>query len=322
MARTEARLRTRLWGDRDFLALSFTGKGGYESILCQPDVEYTGVLPLRARRLAGLFGLDLEDFIEMLEELEAARFVLIDWDTEELLIRTFIRNDEVYRQPNVMKSAHQALGSVSSLRLRAEILIELRRIEAEHGGSIPKGSREPLEAMIADLEKDPPIPSPVTAISTKQPKPEPVQEPLAEPHREPFGEPFPEGGSDNPLQGSGEGVGVRGVSSRSVVSNSRSAKADHAPKGDPDFDRWYKRYPRKVKPAAARTAWKTAIKKTDVDTLFDALEAYIAYWERERTETRFIPHPSSWLNAESWGDDIATRKTTPHNEGPVIDIWA
>ncbi|WP_155830242.1 hypothetical protein [Glycomyces tenuis] len=320
MARTEARLRTRLWGDRDFLALSFKGKGGYESILCQPDVEYTGVLPLRARRLAGLFGLDLEDFIEMLEELEDARFVLIDWDTEELLIRTFIRNDEVYRQPNVMKSAQQALDSVSSLRLRAEILTELHRIEDEHGDSIPKGSHEPLREMIADLEKDPPIHSPVTDISTKRPKAEPKQEALTEPNREPFGEPFPEGGSDDSLEGSGEGVGVRGVSSRSVVSNSRSAKADRT-KDDPEFARWYERYPRKVKPAAARTAWKSAVKKTDVATLFDALEAYIAYWERERTDTKFIPHPSSWLNAESWGDDIATRKTATTFEGAASSIW-
>ena len=36
--------------------------------------------------------------------LEAARFVLVDENTEEVLVRTFMRNDKVYRQPNVFQS--------------------------------------------------------------------------------------------------------------------------------------------------------------------------------------------------------------------------
>lgn len=315
MARTEARLRTKLWGDPDFLALSFRAKGGYESILCQPDVEYTGVMPLRARRLALLFGLDLEDLIEILEELEDARFIVIDWDTEELLIRTFIRNDEVYRQPNVMRSALKSLASVSSLRLRAEILTELRRIEAEE--EMPKGSREPFQAMIAALEKDPAIPSQSPEPSTEQPKPEPKPEGFAEPLLEPFGEGMTgEGGAS----GSGEGVGVGDVGSRSVVTYSRSTRVDHGSDDDPEFVRWWDRYPRKVAKGRARTAWRKAIKKASPDDLVEALENYGDHWRAAETKLEYIPHPATWLNGECWNDEFGS--PGQHREQRGVDIWA
>lgn len=321
MARTESRFRTSAWRPgSDWLLLPFTHKGVYKMLLDQGEVQYTGVVALTATKWSKLFGLPLDELIEIIEELADDRYFIVDWDYEELLIRSFIRNDEVYRQPNLMRSAQRQLCSTSSLRIRAEILIELQRIEAEHADTTPAGSKGVIASMIDDLKKDPPIPSLGIDSSTERPNREPFPEGGSEPMLEPFGEPKTEGvtgkGGPDP-----KGVGGRGSTNnlKEVSGSTRSPRVDRE---DPDFARWYKRYPRKVKPATARTAWKTALKKTDVDTLFDALEAYIAHWERERTETRFIPHPSSWLNAESWADDIATRRAVASNDGAVFDIWA
>lgn len=319
MARTEGRLRTKLWSDQDFLALSFMGKGGYESLLCQPDVEYTGVMPLRSRRLARLFGLDVETLIEVLEELEDARFVVIDWDAEELLIRTFIRNDEVYRQPNVMLSAHRSLDSVTSLRIRAEILTELRRVQVECDESIPKGSRKTIQDMIDDLEKDPHTLPLVKTRSSERPKSEPIAEPAPEPMPEPFGEPLPEPLADGGASGSGEGGRGSTSSLRSVVTYSRSTKVDRGSDDDPEFARWWSRYPRKVSKGQARAAWRKAVKKATPDELVEALENYAEHWRRANTETQFIPHPATWLNGECWNDEFGS--PSQHTQQGV-DIWA
>jgi hypothetical protein len=80
---------------------------------------------LTANKWSRLFGLPLDELVETIEDLDQARYFVADWEYEELLIRTFIRNDEVYRQPNLMRSALRSLGSTASLRVRAEILLEL-----------------------------------------------------------------------------------------------------------------------------------------------------------------------------------------------------
>jgi hypothetical protein len=324
MARTESRFSTSAWRPgSDWLKLPFRHKAVYKMVLAQGEVEYTGVVALTPAKWSLLFGLPLDELIEIIEELHDERYFVVDWDYEELLIRTFIRNDEVYRQPNLMRRAERTLDSVSSLAIRSEILTELQRIETDHAETTPAGSKGVIGSMIDTLKKDPPIPSPNPETRTEEPNGEPFGEGHREPMPEPFGEPNREGmtgkGGPDP-----KGVGGRGSTSpyRSVVTKARSEKSDQGPKDDPDFARWYKRYPRKVKPAAARTSWKAAVKKTDVDTLFDALEAYIAYWDRERTDIKFVPHPSSWLNAESWLDDIATRQASASSDGPVHDLWA
>lgn len=318
MARTESRFRTSAWRPgSEWLKLPFAHKAVYKMVLDQGEVQYTGVVALTPTKWSKLFGLPLDELIEIIEELADDRYFIVDWEYEELLIRSFIRNDEVYRQPNLMRSAQRQLASTSSLRVRAEILTELERIESEHADTTPAGSKGVIQAMIDDLKKDPPIPSQAAANSTEEPNQEPFREGRTEPMLEPFGEPKGEGvtgkGGPDP-----KGVGGRGSTStyRSVVTHSRSADADHE-SDDLGFERWWRIYPRKVAKGRARTAYRSALKKTDWESLYHALENHAERWAREKTEARFIPHPATWLNGESWSDEIAA-----DDDGPVIDIWA
>lgn len=153
MARSESRTLTSIWDDDDFLALPPVQKAVYWVLTSQPDVAHCGVMPLRVGRWARKFGVTTGQFQAALDGLAVARFIVIDIDLEELLIRTFIRNDGVYKQPNVLRAAQRAMVSVSSPVIRDAQAIEVERLLKEFSESVPEGSKRVLEAMLHDLSK-------------------------------------------------------------------------------------------------------------------------------------------------------------------------
>jgi hypothetical protein len=68
---------------------------------------------------------ELEKRIGRLEEMN---FVVVDDDTEELLIRSFVRNDGVWRMPKVMGAMVSGALEISSKRLQQALLDEMARI--------------------------------------------------------------------------------------------------------------------------------------------------------------------------------------------------
>lgn len=159
MARNEARLSVSIWNDDDFLALSPTAQRMFMFLISQPDLAYTGVLALRERRWSKTSaGLTAAQVVTDLAELEEHRFIVVDEDAEELLIRSFIRGDKVYQQPNVLRSAHEALQFIASVAIRLALIAELRRVaELE----MSEHAARTIAAMLAELGGNPgPIPSP------------------------------------------------------------------------------------------------------------------------------------------------------------------
>lgn len=71
---------------------------------------------------------------------------------------------------------------------------------------------------------------------------------------------------------------------------------------DAFFDGWYEHYPKKAGRGQAVKAFKTAIKKTDLETMIAATLVYAKSVEGK--EKRFIKNPSTWLNGECWLDDV------------------
>lgn len=72
----------------------------------------------------------------------------------------------------------------------------------------------------------------------------------------------------------------------------------------PEFEEWWKLYPRKVEKKRAFTAFKKAIKTNNYDDLLDGLKGYVQYIEQNKIEERFIKHASTFLNGESFKDFI------------------
>ncbi|MCX5066614.1 hypothetical protein OOJ91_12070 [Micromonospora lupini] len=127
--RNYAQLFTAIWRDDDFKALNPARQQAYFLLVTQPNISAGGVLPLTVRRWAKLSeGDTTADLRERIEHLDAAAFVVVDEDTEELLVRSFIRHDNGYRNPRRQPSIREAVRAVESPRLRQVLAEELARL--------------------------------------------------------------------------------------------------------------------------------------------------------------------------------------------------
>ena len=204
MPRSEARIFTSIWRDGDFIALPPGAQRLYLFLLSQHDLSHCGVMPLLPQRWAskalGLSIADIECDLKWLEgsanpsgnpDPAAARtpFVIVDRDTGEVFVRSLIRRDGIWKQPNVLKQARDAADQIESRRIRGALLAELRRLPLDESGS--ELVRRVTEDFIADLEKGCPYPS---------------ANPSGDPSDEGSDDPSEEGSAD-PAQGIGESNG-------------------------------------------------------------------------------------------------------------------
>ena len=170
MARTHGRVLTRIWQDADFRQASAGGQRIYVMLLSQPNLSHAGVIPLTIRRWAAMCRDTTAEQIETsLQEMHERRFLVVDWDTEEVLIRTLIRNDAVYKQPQLWGAVRAEVDGVLSETICRVLKDELLRL--------PEPVPEAVEAAIRSIIGPPDEPPP-------EPLVEGVPEPLPEPHRE------------------------------------------------------------------------------------------------------------------------------------------
>jgi hypothetical protein len=128
MAREYARIMTAIWRNPEFRALSETQQRGYLFLVTQPDISAAGVLALRVRRWADMAASSTPDGLaQVLKELEAGRFIVVDWDVEELLIRSFIRWDGGFNNPKRRPVIVRDAEAVESSRVRRALASEFER---------------------------------------------------------------------------------------------------------------------------------------------------------------------------------------------------
>lgn len=83
------------------------------------------------------------------------------------------------------------------------------------------------------------------------------------------------------------------------------AKAKKHTGVDAYFEEFYAAYPRHVGKEAARRAFVKAVKnKAPAADIIEGARRYAAATAAAGTETRFIAHPATWLNAGRWSDDM------------------
>lgn len=125
-----AQLATSIWRPGDeFSQLSVTAQWVYIMLISQPDISAAGVLPLALKRWsARAKDCSPELIMGALRELAEHRFVVFDENTEEVLVRTFVKWDNGYRnskrRPVILRAAEQ----VESLVLRRVLAGELARL--------------------------------------------------------------------------------------------------------------------------------------------------------------------------------------------------
>ncbi|MGW6376268.1 hypothetical protein ACWFRB_09415 [Rhodococcus sp. NPDC055112] len=157
----------------------------YMTLLGQPSLNYAGVTPInlkrwrKAIREGDAMPTELEAKAALVR-LERNDYVFTDDDTGEVLIRSFMRRDEVDKQPNVLVSGLRAAAQLESPKLAAVLRSELARL------TLPTVNGESLKAV--RLRKDLPrlFGEAVAHLET-------LSEGLSKPFAEPFAEDFPEG---------------------------------------------------------------------------------------------------------------------------------
>lgn len=330
MARDHGRIMCSIWDDREFLKLDAAVQRTYFLLISEPSISNAGVMMLTLRRWARLAA---DTPIEVLEDhirvLSDCRFLVVDWDTEELLVRSFIRNDGVVKQPHILLNAIRSVRHLRSPVLRVAVGRELARVGAT-GLVLPKYMGE-VEHIIGSLQPETgpnpagnpalePIPgTPTPSWSSgidrntrsaanvgeaTEPFPEGFREGLYEGFGEGFGEPY------------GEGEGEVGISSFVVTHLSSKERGGRKPKIakqtiDKHFATFWAAYPRREAKKAAYDKFARLIRDgIPPETLISGARRYaasLAKAGREREKTKI---PTTWLNQGCWDDEYDQADTT------------
>ncbi len=75
---------------------------------------------------------------------------------------------------------------------------------------------------------------------------------------------------------------------------------------NPQFEKFWEEYPKKKEKQEAKKAFQRAIKKVEFDDLLLAVRSYAV--SVRNTELRYIKYPATWLNKESWHDELEAPK--------------
>ncbi len=167
MARSEARLQFGCW------RTGLTGLGPHEKLLycvllTEPTLNHCGVGAVRMTRWAKDASLSIRETEKALAALCDGEWVFVDDDTEELFVRSLIRNDGVVNQPYVLKGALREAVLTSSPRIRVALAAELRKLPPRPADGVSKAGKPvtyPDPHATADLLDPPGSPKPTRKTS-------------------------------------------------------------------------------------------------------------------------------------------------------------
>lgn len=296
--RAHGRIQTSIWMDEEFLALPAEPQRMFMFLLSQPDMSQAGMLPLRARKWAQKWaGGTPEAVREALGVLEAGRFVLVDDDTEEVMVRTFVRGDGVFRQPKVMLRMREDFKEIESRKLRESFLRELRRLPLDELSDEPGGRGRDM----------PSVREQVVGIVESILVEFDVTEPSLDPVADPSGTlPVPIGkGIGNPSETLPVGTRVRAGAfpqPPTPIPQPQLIPSPAAPARPPSgFEEFWSTYPRRVGKDDAVKAYDKALRRASAAQIL--LGAHRMANDPNLPEKQFIPHPATWLNRGGWQDE-------------------
>lgn len=129
MARDYSRRNVDIWGDPDMRALPFPAQYLYNVLWDHPKLSYCGALDWRPGKIAQLAeGLTADLVRQFAACLQARHFLVIDEETEEALLRSWVRFDGLMKQPRLAVSYVGAYAELGSNNLRAVVVDELHKL--------------------------------------------------------------------------------------------------------------------------------------------------------------------------------------------------
>lgn len=132
MARDRANLRTDMIGDDRYRELTRDEQWLYKLLLIHPTLSYAGVAEWRPGRLASAAaGTTADDVRRIGSGLQAKYFVYIDEDTEEVLVRSFVKHDGLLKQFRLPISMANDYAGIASQDIREFFVFELQKYKQE-----------------------------------------------------------------------------------------------------------------------------------------------------------------------------------------------
>lgn len=272
MPRTYARIKVSIWNDDDFRQLDDAAQALYLRLLSSPTLSLAGVCDWRPKRLALLTkGMAPRAVEKAGEALADAHYVMLDDDTDEALVRTFVKHEGVVVNPKTAAGLAAAFEKITSATLRYVLSVELgklREVEPDLKGwdhlsaALAYAPNRPCETMPSGIRLGiaSPIASDTDDVSDSVPIP---LKPLSLSQKPVTGEP--------------------------------SAVADDV------FDEFWSTYPKRVGKGQAVRAWKTALKKAQAAEIIRGAAAYASAVKGK--DQQYTANPSTWLNGERWTDE-------------------
>jgi hypothetical protein len=127
--RNYGRFTTTIYRDDDFRALTIAQQGVYYLLGLQPEMAATGTLSLTLRRWSNMAAdLTVEELRDHLKALEAHGHVVIDEDTEELLIVKFVKFDGGIGNEKRRPVIEEAASTIASTAIRQTLGHEIANL--------------------------------------------------------------------------------------------------------------------------------------------------------------------------------------------------
>jgi hypothetical protein len=119
------KVQSSAWSDPDFRQLDMPAQWLYIVLLSSPDRNLLGVVPFTPRRWqSGVAHVHIDEIGKALDLLTERRFVLVDEQTAELLIRTITKHDPP-RNPSAIVGMWRQWQRVSSPELRRAVVEQM-----------------------------------------------------------------------------------------------------------------------------------------------------------------------------------------------------
>lgn len=274
MAREHAKIRLDIWADGEWRELDVECQHLYLLLLSHPTLSYVGVADWRPGRIAQLAkDLTADRVRAAAARLEALRFILTDDESEEVLIRSFVKHDGLLKQPKMAVSMANAFGATASNPIREVIAFEVQKLR-ERDSDLAAWRVSQVQTVL-DAKASP--------IETFTHGVTPGFTPAVTP---------------NPARPQG-----LPTSTATSTATSTSRSAPSARELEPRFNEAWAHWPKKTerKKSLEKFVAKSRVRPVD-DLVADIRRFGDAY--AATTEKRFVPALNVWLNGERWTDEL------------------
>lgn len=306
MPRTHAELRIDIWNDDDFRRLTIHAQLLYLQLISSSSLSYAGVADWRAARIAALSADADRTNVELAaDELVAEHFIVVDRDTEEVLVRSFFKHDGLLNRPNVTKAMIREFADVASPMLRGVIVHQLNKLR----GQFPTWKGWGVEEIgrILSREAIDPFGMPVFH-PVRNPSENPSENPSGNPSGNPFPNPSAKGSQVDPPLPTPFSLLPAPSSPLPPDRGTHRDDDEHLAQSrfDDAFTEAWAAWPKHENEIGARAAFAGAANRIGLDGIRDAVIRFGDAYRVAEPEPRFIPNLSRWLNDQRWTDDLPT----------------